>query len=288
MWILLSVLSAVTAGISIVFQKKGTAVDAPYRLSVINSIAMLVVMALICFIGGGVHEVGQITVRCWLLTLLSGIIQAASWLTYFFALRDANVSFLMVLDKANILVTMLLAWLFVGEEITGLMLAGSGLIIAGSLVMGEFNGGIKSLLSRNNRWIFWGLVSPSLQGTANILVKLDNAPVSSSLTATVRTLVVTVLLYIAARKKEGALRELKGLSGRELFFLVSGGGILGVSYILMYEAIAAGIAAVVVPIVRTGFLVSTLLAVCWLGERLTRRGRLGFAVVCAGVALFLL
>ena len=56
----------------------------------------------------------------------------------------------------------------------------------------------------------------------------------------------------------------------------------------MYQAIADGIAAVVTPIVRSGFLVSTVLANIWLKERLNTRGWIGFAVVFAGVLLFLL
>lgn len=194
----------------------------------------------------------------------------------------------MVLDKVNIIVTLLLAWLLVGECITGIMLAGSLLIILGTLLMAEIEGGIRNVFKGSNHWILWGILSPTLQAVANIIVKLDTTRVDTTLTTTIRTFIVTVVLLAAARLKDGPLSAIKELGVSRIACLITGGILLGVSYILMYRSIYLGIAAVVAPIVKSGFLITTLLAFAMLGERLTKRGRWGFPVVCAGVALFLI
>lgn len=288
MWVLLAVLSAVTSGISVVLQKKGAVACRIYQVSAVNSLAMLLTVLAIALLTGSVGQLPNMPLSCWLLTVASGLMQAASWLFYFLAIKDANVGFLMVLDKANIILTMVLAWLLVNESITGWMLAGALLIIGGTLLMSDMAGGFRSLFRKENRWILWGIFSPCLQAVSNILAKLDTAPVSPVLTTALRLLVVAVVLCAISRYREGPLRQISVIGIQPLAYLVAGGIVLGVSYILMYQAIADGIAAVVTPIVRSGFLVSTLLARFMLNERLTTRGWLGFAVVFAGVLLFIM
>lgn len=288
MWILYSLLSAGTSGVSVVLQKRGTVDGYTYRTSAVNSLAMLAAVLAVVIVSGYTGQLAAMTPACWALTVLSGIVQAGSWIAYFLAIKDANVSFLMVLDKANIIVTMVLARILVKETITCWMLLGTALILTGTALMGNMTGGLHGIFRRENRWILWGTLSPSLQAVANILAKLDTTPVSPVLTTAVRLLIVAVLLCSVSRYREGPLHTIRAIGRGRLAFLLTGGAILGISYILMYQAIADGIAAIVTPIVRSGFLVSTLLACIWLKERLTARGWIGFFVVFAGVLLFLL
>lgn len=285
MWILCAVLSAVTAGLSVVLQKKGTA-GSVYQTSAVNSLAMLAAVVCLTAAKGSFSELTSVPVSSWILTITSGIVQAASWVFYFLALKDASVSFLMVLDKANIIVTLFLAWLILDESVTAHMLLGVAMILAGTVLMGEWK---KDSGGGNKRWILWGILSPSLQAITNILAKLDTAAVDSALMTTIRLLIVTVVLCGISWWKEGALLGVSVITGKSgLFCLVAGGLVLGLSYVLMYQGIADGSAAIVTVIVRSGFLVSTLLAVAWLKERLSARGWLGFTIVFAGVMLFLL
>ncbi|MCF0138455.1 MAG: EamA family transporter [Oscillospiraceae bacterium] len=144
-----------------------------------------------------------------------------------------------------------------------------------------------SLCGGSNRWIIWGLVSPTLQAVSNILAKLDSTPVSVSLTTCIRVLVVALVLSIIAIIKEGSGLKLQHQDKGKLLYLILGGCILGVSYLLMYSAIYSGIAAVVTPIVKSNIIVTTVLANIFLDERLSRRGWAGFAIVCAGLVFFL-
>lgn len=202
-------------------------------------------------------------------------------------MEKANVSFLMVLDKTGIIVTMLLAAVFLDERITIIMLLGSVLILAGTALMGDIKGAGR-LLGSGNRWILWGIVSPALQAVSNILAALDTAPVDTAVTTTIRMLVVTVCLCVLAAIREGSFRQLGQLGRRRIFMLVVGGVILGVSYLLMYKAYSMGKASTVTAIVRANFLVTTLLAGIVFHEHLSKKGVAGFIAVCAGVFLFLI
>lgn len=66
---------------------------------------------------------------------LSGLTTAASWICYYKALKEGEVSSVALIDKGSFLVAVFLAWLLLGERITIRTLAGSALILAGLLVV---------------------------------------------------------------------------------------------------------------------------------------------------------
>jgi transporter family protein len=163
MWILLSVLAAVTSGISVILQKKGTSGKNVFQISAVSNTATLAVMVIVALILGSFQSIGGLTSRCWQITALSGLVLAASWITYFVALRDAEVNIMMALDKANIIAAMLLAHFMLGERITWIMICGTVLILLGTALMTETGGKGFRLWDRKNMWMFWGVVSPILQ-----------------------------------------------------------------------------------------------------------------------------
>ena len=255
------------------------------QISAVHLLALFVTVLCVTLLKGGAVQFVSVPSRSWFLAAVSGLVQAGSWVAYFFAMEKANVSFLMVLDKTGIIVTMLLAAVFLDERITIIMLLGSMLILAGTALMGDLKGA-GCLSGSGNRWILWGIVSPVLQAVSNILAALDTAPVDTAVTTTIRMLVVTVCLCVLAAVREGSFRQLGQLGRRRIFMLAAGGVILGVSYLLMYKAYSMGKASTVTAIVRANLLVTTLLAGIVFHERLSKKGVAGFIAVCAGVALF--
>lgn len=256
------------------------------QISAVHLLALFATVLSVTLIKGGLAQLSLVPGRSWCLAALSGLVQAGSWVAYFFAMEKANVSFLMVLDKTGIIVTMVLAAVFLDEKITLVMLLGSLLILVGTALMGDQKDKAGCLSDGGNGWIVWGLVSPALQAVSNILAALDTAPVDTAVTTTIRMFVVAVCLCILAAVREGSFRQLGELGHMRLFMLLAGGVILGISYLLMYEAFSIGKASTVTAIVRTNFLVTTLLAGIVFREHLSRRGAAGFITVCVGVALF--
>lgn len=168
MYIVLSFLAAVTSGVAVIFQKKGTYGKNMIQISAVHLLALFVTALCVTLLKGGAVQLVSVPSRSWFLAAVSGLVQAGSWVAYFFAMEKANVSFLMVLDKTGIIVTILLAAVFLDERITLVMLLGSMLILAGTALMGDLKGAGR-LLGSGNRWILWGIVSPALQAVSNIL-----------------------------------------------------------------------------------------------------------------------
>lgn len=286
MWILTSAMSALFAGIAVIFQKQGSACGRAAAMSAISNTAMLAVVALTALLSGAIRQLPDMTRESWLLSILSGAVQAASWIAYFAGLRRANVGAFMALDKVNIIATMLFAYLLVGESIKPAYFAGAALILAGTFAaLGK--GGSKENSARGRGWIAWGILSPSLQALSTVIAKLDTCAVSTELTTTMRELVVVVVLWVMALATR-SMPDKSAVSRRELGSLLSGGAAIGVSYLFMYSAIASGPASAVTAIVKAGTLVSAVFAAIFLHERSTRLQVAGMLAVFAGTVMFAL
>ena len=286
MWVILAFLSALFSGFSVIFQKQGMNGKTMQISAMSNTAGLITMVITVCF-SGSLAQIGSITGMSWLLTLASGIVQALSWITYFAALKDAQVSAMMALDKVNIVVSMILSFLILNEVITGWMIVGCLLILLGSLLM---TGTDPSAAAQpgGRSWVAWAIISPSLQALANVLAKLDTSSADANLISALRTTVVVVVLWLVSLLREGKPDVQKMLAGRAGVNLLIGGAMGGISYIFMYQAIHDGINSVVTPIVKTNFLISTVAARVFLHEKIGKKGVLGFVAVSIGVLMFLI
>ena len=286
MWVILAFLSALFSGFSVIFQKQGMNGKTMQISAMSNTAGLITMVITVCF-SGSLAQIGSITGMSWLLTLASGIVQALSWITYFAALKDAQVSAMMALDKVNIVVSMILSFLILNEVITGWMIVGCLLILLGSLLM---TGTDPSAAAQpgGRSWVAWAIISPSLQALANVLAKLDTSSADANLISALRTTVVVVVLWLVSLLREGKPDVQKMLAGRAGVNLLIGGAMVGISYIFMYQAIHDGINSVVTPIVKTNFLISTVAARVFLHEKIGKKGALGFIAVSIGVLMFLI
>ena len=279
-------MSASFLGISVIFQKVGAGKDKTIQISAFSNTVAFAVMLVTAWISGSLNQIGALSRYSWLLTIASGVVQAFSWITYFAALRAADVNIVMAFDKVNIIVNMILAYYIIGEEITLLMAIGTILILIGTVFMTEIKKGEK-LFSQKNSWLLWAIISPALQAVSNILAKLDTSSIDTSLTTTLRMLIVVIFLWLLSLVKEG-LPIISEFTQKNYTYLALGGAMIGVSYLLMYRAIYLGVAIAVMPIVKSSIIISAILARIFLKERLSKRGTIGFLTVCAGVAMFVL
>ena len=79
--------------------------------------------------------IGSISRRSWLFLILSGLATGASWLCYFRALQMAEVSKVMPVDKLSVVITLLMAVVFLQEKLTARSLTGALLITVGTVLM---------------------------------------------------------------------------------------------------------------------------------------------------------
>ena len=103
-----------------------------WTLRTVVVLAMAWVMVFLTDAQGGI---GSISRRSWLFLILSGLATGASWLCYFRALQMAEVSKVMPVDKLSVVITLLMAVVFLQEKLTARSLTGALLITVGTVLM---------------------------------------------------------------------------------------------------------------------------------------------------------
>jgi transporter family protein len=133
-WFLLAALSAFFAALVSIFAKIGLqGVDSTVGTAVRAIIMMLFIVIFVISIGKG-PQLTQFTSKEMGFIILSGIAGALSWLFYFAALKLADASKVVPVDRASVLIVMVLATLFLGEKIT-LKTATAGVLISIGLLL---------------------------------------------------------------------------------------------------------------------------------------------------------
>lgn len=135
MWLVLALLSAVFAALTSILAKVGIE-DVNSNLATAIRTVVVVVMAWgMVFLTHAQGGLSQISRKSWLFLILSGLATGASWLCYYRAIQMGEVSKVVPIDKLSVVITMILAFVFLHEQFTAKSLIGCLLIGAGTLIM---------------------------------------------------------------------------------------------------------------------------------------------------------
>lgn len=135
MWFILALLSALFAALTSILAKIGIE---GVNSNLATAIRTLVVVAMawgMVFITNTQSGIADISKRSWVFLILSGLATGASWLCYYKALQLGDASKVVPIDKLSVVITLVLAFVFLHEEFTTKSLIGCILIGAGTLVM---------------------------------------------------------------------------------------------------------------------------------------------------------
>ncbi len=135
MWIVYALLSAFFAALTSILAKTGMKNVNSNVGTAIRTVVVLFMAWLIVFLTGKYKEIPNITQRSWIFLILSGIATGLSWLCYFKALQIGDASKVVPVDKFSVVITMVLAFLFLGEPLNTKTIAGGVLITFGMLVL---------------------------------------------------------------------------------------------------------------------------------------------------------
>lgn len=135
MWLFFAILSAVFAALTSIFAKVGIEDVNSNLATAIRTVVVVGMAWAIVFITGAQSGVGAINGKSWVFLILSGIATGASWLCYFYAIKIGEVSKVVPVDKLSVVITIVLALIFLHEEFTLKTGIGAGLITAGTLLM---------------------------------------------------------------------------------------------------------------------------------------------------------
>ena len=284
MWVLFAFGSALFAGLTSILAKCGIRKTDSTLATAIRTVVVLAFSWGMVFLVGSQSQLGSLTGKTLLFLVLSGLATGASWLCYFRALQLGNINKVVPIDKSSTVLTIVLAFLFLGEPITAVKAVCVALIGAGTFLMIEKREGQES---KSGKWLPYAIGSAVFASLTSILGKIGISGVESNLGTAIRTGVVLVMAWgmVFVTGKGGEIRE---ISGRELGFICLSGLATGGSWLCYYRALQDGLASVVVPIDKLSILVTVAFSYGVFHEKLTRRSGLGLGLIVAGTLGMLL
>ena len=135
MWVVFAVLSAVFAALTSILAKVGIDGVNSNLATAIRTVVVLVMAWGMVFITNTQSGITSIDKKSWIFLILSGLATGASWLCYYRAIQMGEVSKVVPIDKMSVVITLVLAFVFLHEKFTIKSVIGSVLIAAGTLVM---------------------------------------------------------------------------------------------------------------------------------------------------------
>lgn len=286
MWILFAIGSAFFAGVTSVLAKCGIRKTDSTVATAIRTIVVLTFSWLMVFLVGSQRELANLDEKTLLFLILSGLATGASWLCYFKALQLGDINKVVPIDKSSTILTILLAFLFLHEAVSGPKLIGVVLIAAGTLLMIEKKSGTGSS-EKGLRWLWYALGSAVFASLTSILGKIGISGVESNLGTAIRTIVVLVMSWMMVFV-QGKQTGLKSIEKGELGFICLSGLATGASWLCYYKALQAGLASVVVSIDKLSILVTIGFSYAVFHEKLTKKAAIGLVGIVAGTLLMLL
>lgn len=287
MWIVFAFGSALFAGITSILAKCGIKKTDSTVATALRTIVVLIFSWLMVFVAGSQSRIGLIDGRSWVFLILSGISTGASWLCYFKALQTGDINKVVPVDKSSVVLTILLAFIFLHEEINLPKAVGIVLIGAGTFLMIEKKDVPVKQQESGSRWFFYAAGSAVFASLTSILGKVGISGVESNLGTAIRTGVVLLMawLMVFVTGKQHTLTE---ISPKELGFIALSGLATGASWLCYYRALQEGPASVVVPIDKLSILVTVLFSYIVFKERLSKKSWIGLAAIVAGTLVMLL
>lgn len=135
MWFIFAILSAVFAALTSILAKIGIDGVNSNLATAIRTVVVVVMAWLVVFLTHAQSGLVEISRKSWIFLILSGIATGASWLCYYKALQMGEASKVVPIDKLSVVITLVLAFVFLHEQFTAKSLVGCILIGVGTLVM---------------------------------------------------------------------------------------------------------------------------------------------------------
>ena len=286
MWILYAFGSALFAGATSILAKIGIEDVDSHVATALRTIVVLIFSWLMVFIVGSQSQLVDISIKSYIFLILSGMATGASWLCYFKALQLGDVNKVVPIDKSSTILTMVLAFIFLKEDITVPMVIGMIAIGLGTYLMIQKKEEEQNEV-KNKAWLIYAVLSAVCASLTSILAKIGIENVESNLGTAIRTIVVLMMawLIVFLQKKHG---QVKKISKKSLLFIGLSGIATGASWLCYYKALHDGLASIVVPIDKLSILVTVAFAYIFLKEKLSKKSAAGLILITVGTLSLLI
>ncbi len=286
MWILLALGSAFFAGLTAILAKIGIKDIDSTLATALRTCVVVLFSWLIVFMNGSYHTISSIEPSTWIFLCLSGMATGASWLCYFKALQIGNVNKVAPIDKSSVVLTMILAFIFLKEALSLYKVIGLIFIACGTYAMIERKD-VEQNKEEGYGWLFFALGAAVFASLQSILGKIGVANVDSTLATAIRTIVVLIMSWIVVFRYNKQI-GLKTINKKNSLYLIASGIVTGLSWLFYYRALQLGPASIVVPIDKLSIVVTVILSYIFLKERLNKRSFIGLSAIVIGTLTLLL
>lgn len=135
LWALFAVLSAVFAALTSILAKIGIENVDSNLATAVRTVVVVAMSWLMVFVTNAQSGLTNISKKSWIFLILSGLATGASWLCYYKAIQMGKVSKVVPIDKMSVVITLILAVVFLHEDFNAKSIIGAVLITVGTLVM---------------------------------------------------------------------------------------------------------------------------------------------------------
>lgn len=135
MWAVFAVLSAIFAALTSILAKIGIENVDSNLATAVRTVVIVAMSWLMVFITNAQSGLTNISKKSWIFLILSGLATGASWLCYYKAIQMGEVSKVVPIDKMSVVITLILAVVFLHEDFNAKSIIGAVLITVGTLVM---------------------------------------------------------------------------------------------------------------------------------------------------------
>ena len=135
MWFVFALLSAIFAALTSILAKVGIEGVNSNLATAIRTVVVVLMAWGMVFLTNAQNGLAQISRKSWIFLILSGLATGASWLCYYRALQIGDASKVVPIDKLSVVITLILAFVFLHESFTAKSLIGCILITIGTLIM---------------------------------------------------------------------------------------------------------------------------------------------------------
>ena len=286
MWLFFALGSAFFAGITAVLAKIGIENVNSTLATALRTVVVLDFSWLMVFVVGSQGGIAQISGTTLLFLMLSGLSTGASWLCYFKALQLGDVSKVAPIDKSSTVLTILLAFIFLGEPVSIPQALGVVGIGVGTLLM-IAKKEVEDGKPHSKAWLVYAFLSAVFASLTSIFGKIGVENVESNLGTAIRTIVVLVMAWVMVFVT-GEQKGIRSIGKKSWVFLFLSGITTGLSWLCYYRALQDGPASVVVPIDKLSILVTIVFSWIVLKEKLTPKAAVGLVLILAGTGAMLL
>ena len=285
MWLLFAFGSALFAGLTAILAKCGIRNTDSNVATALRTGVVLIFSWIMVFVVGAQSGIRDISEKVLIFLILSGLSTGISWLCYFKALQIGDINKVTPIDKSSTVITMLLAFIFLGEEITWLKFVSMILIGIGTYLMIQKKETQEK--KEDKKWLLYAVGSAVFASLTSILGKIGIQDVNSNLGTAIRTAVVLVMAWIVVFVT-GKQDTFKNIDRKSWLFLILSGFATGSSWLCYYRALQTGPASVVVPIDKLSILVTVAFSYIVFHEKLSLKSGTGLLLIVAGTLALLI